>query len=116
MSTPAQLNTNKDSYSLYVRTANELAVRSQKKGNHPFGAVFLVDGEVFEAENTVITDKNNSRHAEMNLVDMLYRRALTIDQISRGIAFASTEPCTMCGTALLMLESNILCMGVQRQN
>lgn len=101
MSTPAQLNTNKDSYSLYIRKANDVAVRSQKKGNHPFGAVFVIDGEIFEAENTVITDKNKSRHAEMNLVDLLSVRALTIDQISRGIVFASTEPCTMCGTALI---------------
>ena len=91
-----------DAYGQYIQQSNNIAVKSQKKGNHPFGAVFVVDGKVFlEAENTVNTDKNHTRHAEMNLVDMIYSKTLTASQLRNGIVAASTEPCTMCTTALL---------------
>ncbi len=91
-----------DDYAQYLAQVNDVARYSQQKGNHPFGAIFVLDGKVLlEAHNTVNTEKNHTRHAEMNLVDKLYASALTADQLRQGIVFASTEPCTMCATALV---------------
>jgi tRNA(Arg) A34 adenosine deaminase TadA len=53
----------------HLLAAIALARQAREKGNHPFGAV-LVDahGEaVLEAENTVVTARDCTGHAESNL-------------------------------------------------
>jgi tRNA(Arg) A34 adenosine deaminase TadA len=62
----------------------------------------LVDGDgrvVLEAENTVLTERDCTSHAELNLVRMASRR---FDQqaLRRHTLFASTEPCAMCAGAI----------------
>jgi tRNA(Arg) A34 adenosine deaminase TadA len=54
----------------FIKQAIQLAYSAREKGNHPFGAV-LVDSQnnvVHTAENTVITSKDRTRHAELNLI------------------------------------------------
>lgn len=85
----------------HLLTAIELARRSRDNGNHPFGAL-LVDarGEVvLEAENTVLTERDCTNHAELNLVRAASSR---LDESTlRGCTlFASTEPCAMCAGAI----------------
>ena len=53
-----------------LRTAFEIAAAARKNGNHPFGAL-LADQQgkiLLTAENTVVTDKDCTAHAETNLV------------------------------------------------
>ena len=85
----------------YMREAIQLASSAKEHGNHPFGALFVVDDEiVIRAENSVLTKKNSSHHAESNLMNLISESSLTKDQIARGIVYTSTEPCAMCCGAI----------------
>lgn len=85
----------------YLRKAIELASRARQHGNHPFGAV-LVDDQgrlLLEAENTVVTSRDCSGHAETNLV----RKAcasLSPELLAGCSLYTSTEPCAMCAGAI----------------
>lgn len=84
----------------HLVAAIEVARRARANGNHPFGAVLVVDGEqVLEAENTVVTGRDRTGHAETNLV-RLAEAKLTSDQLTRATLYTSTEPCAMCAGAI----------------
>jgi len=94
----AALNTDDDRHLL---AAIELARRARENGNHPFGAL-LVDagGEVVvEAENTVVTARDCTGHAETNVMRRATQR---FDPgFLRGCTlYTSTEPCAMCAGAI----------------
>jgi tRNA(Arg) A34 adenosine deaminase TadA len=56
----------------HLLAAIELARRSRANGNHPFGALLVDAGGnvVPEAENTVLTARDCTGHAETNLMRM----------------------------------------------
>lgn len=86
---------------LHLGHAIELAGAAREHGNHPFGAV-LVDarGEiVLVAENTVVTERDCTNHAELNLVSAACR-SLDAAALAGSTLFASTEPCAMCAGAI----------------
>jgi tRNA(Arg) A34 adenosine deaminase TadA len=85
----------------FIRNAIEIARRARDRGNHPFGAL-LVDGEgriVLEAENTVLTDKDCTGHAETNLMRVASGK-YDPDYLAQCTLFTSTEPCPMCAGAI----------------
>ena len=84
----------------HLRTAIALAQRAREHGNHPFGAVLAdADGRnVLEAENTVVTDRDATGHAETNLVRLATRRFAPLE-LAQSTLYASTEPCAMCAGA-----------------
>jgi len=74
----------------------ELAAEARAEGDHPFGALFAIDGEnVAEARNRVNTDHDITAHAETHLVRILERQSL-FDRLAEGTVYASCEPCPMC--------------------
>lgn len=80
----------------FVRQAIALARQARAAGNHPFGALLVVGGEVvLTAMNTVKTDCDPTAHAETNLVAGAIRQ-LSPDQIGRAVLYTSCEPCAMC--------------------
>ena len=80
----------------FVRQAIALARLARLAGNHPFGALLVVDGAVaLTAQNTVATDRDPTAHAETNLVTRAIKN-LSPDQIRRGVLYTSCEPCAMC--------------------
>jgi tRNA(Arg) A34 adenosine deaminase TadA len=85
----------------HLRSAIAVAWRARQHGNHPFGAL-LVDEHnqvVLEAENTVITGRDATGHAETNLVRMA-TQLLSADELARHSLYTSTEPCCMCAGAI----------------
>jgi tRNA(Arg) A34 adenosine deaminase TadA len=71
-----------------------------QKGNHPFGALLVKDGKVLlMAENTVNSENDCTRHAELNLVSRASQE-LEPAILSRSILYTSTEPCAMCAGAI----------------
>ncbi len=85
----------------HLRRAIAVAARARAHGNHPFGAT-LVDEQgtlLLEAENTVITERDTTGHAETNLV-RLASRQLDPDHLARCTLYTSTEPCAMCAGAI----------------
>lgn len=85
----------------YLRRAIVLAGLARDRGNAPFGAVLAdQDGSVLlEAENTRVTDRDCTAHAEANLLrDATHR--FEPDALARCTIYASTEPCAMCAGAI----------------
>jgi tRNA(Arg) A34 adenosine deaminase TadA len=88
-------------HTIYIRHTFEIARTARAKGNHPFGAL-LVDPEgrvLLEAENTVVTEKDCTGHAETNLMRAASRRWPAIF-LSGCTVYTSTEPCPMCAGAI----------------
>jgi tRNA(Arg) A34 adenosine deaminase TadA len=68
----------------YIRRAIQLARQARERGNHPFGAQLVADRQVIlEAENTVVTEADPTKHAEMNLIQSAWRQ-LPPDVIRRS--------------------------------
>ena len=85
----------------HLRSAIAVAWRARAHGNHPFGAI-LVDEHnqvVLEAENTVITEKDCTGHAETNLVRMA-THLFSPEELAHHTLYTSTEPCGMCAGAI----------------
>jgi tRNA(Arg) A34 adenosine deaminase TadA len=85
----------------FLRISFMVAQHAREKGNHPFGAVLVDDhGKILlEAENTVVTAKDCTGHAETNLM----RKATAIYDsqfLAKCTLYASAEPCPMCTGAI----------------
>jgi tRNA(Arg) A34 adenosine deaminase TadA len=95
----------------YIEKTYQLAKSAQAKGNHPFGALLVMEGGViFTAENTVITDNDITRHAELNLVSQA-AQALDPGILRHSILYTSTEPCAMCTGAIYWTGISTLVYG-----
>jgi tRNA(Arg) A34 adenosine deaminase TadA len=80
----------------FALQAIELARQARLAGDHPFGALLVLDGAVvLTARNTVQTDRDPTAHAETNLVARAIRE-LTPEEIRRSVLYTSCEPCAMC--------------------
>ena len=85
-----------ESHNFFIRRAITIANSSKLNGNHPFGALLVLNNEIIlESENTVITLNNPINHAEMNLLNLAWK-ILTKEQIENSILYTSCEPCPMC--------------------
>jgi len=85
----------------FILAALDVARSAREKGNHPFGAL-LVDqaGNILlKAENTVVTERDCTGHAETNLMRMASRR-YDLDFLATCTLYTSTEPCPMCSGAI----------------
>ena len=84
-----------------LRRAIELAAAAREHGNHPFGSV-LADGDgevVLEVENTVVTGRDVTAHAEIELVRAASAR-FEPGTLGACTLYTSTEPCAMCAGAI----------------
>ena len=85
----------------FIRRAIALADQAKRNGNHPFGAL-LVDGQgnvLLEAENTVVTGRDCTGHAEANLMRLASKK-YDGDFLAKCTLYTSTEPCPMCSGAI----------------
>jgi tRNA(Arg) A34 adenosine deaminase TadA len=85
----------------YLRVAIDVARRARDHGNHPFGAL-LVDEKgnvLLEAENTVLTERDCTGHAETNLVRKASQK-FSPEALEKCTLYTSTEPCPMCSGAI----------------
>ena len=85
----------------HLRAAIALAWRAREHGNHPFGAVLVDDQNqiVLQAENTVITGRDCTGHAETNLMRQASQH-FPPEHLARCTLYTSTEPCAMCAGAI----------------
>jgi tRNA(Arg) A34 adenosine deaminase TadA len=86
----------------WLRRSFEVARRARDHGNEPHGAV-LVDPQgnlLLEDENTILTTRDCTGHAETNLVRVASQR-YEPDFLAYCTLYASTEPCVMCAGAIL---------------
>jgi len=96
----------------FTREAILLAANARKKGNAPFGALLARQGEIIlRAENTVVSGKNPTQHAEMNLIQLAWS-SLDANVIRDATLYTSTEPCPMCTGAIFWSEIRCVVFSV----
>lgn len=84
----------------FIRHSVSLARQAREKGNNPFGACLVKDGEIIlNAENTICSDRDPTKHAESNLVSLAAQK-LDPETIGESTLYTSTEPCAMCAGAI----------------
>ena len=96
-----------------MRRAIEIAADSRAHGNHPFGAL-LADEErhiLLEAENTVVTGKDCTGHAETNLMRKACKE-FDRDTLAKCTIYTSTEPCPMCVGAIFWANVGKVVFGL----
>lgn len=85
---------------VHLRRAIQVSIDARAHGNHPFGAILVIgDGRILEAENTVLTDRDVTGHAETNLVRLAWRE-LDVTELAASTLYTSCEPCAMCAGAM----------------
>ena len=84
-----------------LRTAIKVAQEARDHGNHPFGAILVDENNqvLLQAENSVVTGKDCTGHAETNLM-RLATQHYPPEQLSACTLYTSTEPCVMCAGAI----------------
>jgi tRNA(Arg) A34 adenosine deaminase TadA len=89
-----------DDHQFYLRRAIAVAARARANGNHPFGALLVgPDGAILmEAENSCLTTRDRTGHAERNLMSRA-SVAYDADFLARCTLYTSAEPCAMCAGA-----------------
>jgi tRNA(Arg) A34 adenosine deaminase TadA len=100
-----------------LRHVLELARLAREHGNHPFGSL-LVDADgvvVVEAENTVLTERDWTGHAELNALRSA-GMSLGLRNLAGYTLYASTEPCAMCTSAAYWagVERIVFALGAER--
>ena len=84
----------------FIRRCVALAEEAVRRGNAPFGALLVADGQVrLTACNEVVTTSDSTRHAELALVSDACRR-LDAAVLAGSTLYSSTEPCVMCCGAI----------------
>jgi tRNA(Arg) A34 adenosine deaminase TadA len=85
----------------HLRTAVSVARNARNNGNHPFGATLVDDtgSQVLSAENSVVTGRDATGHAETNLVRLASGRYAP-EELAGYTLYTSTEPCAMCAGAI----------------
>jgi tRNA(Arg) A34 adenosine deaminase TadA len=79
----------------------EVARRSMRSGNHPFGAI-LVDRNrkvLIETENGYMPAHDGTAHAERLLATEACR-TLKVEVLAGATMYSSAEPCAMCAGAI----------------
>jgi tRNA(Arg) A34 adenosine deaminase TadA len=99
-----------------LEAAIETALSAREHGNHPFGAV-LADSSgkiLLRAENTVVTSRDITAHAELNLV-----REATSNYEPEFLAtctlYSSTEPCPMCAGGIFWSNIRRVVYGLSEE-
>jgi len=85
----------------HLRTAIVAARLAREHGNHPFGAILVDENDqvLLQAENTVLTERDCTGHAETNLM-RLASQHFSPEKLSICTLYTSTEPCAMCAGAI----------------
>jgi tRNA(Arg) A34 adenosine deaminase TadA len=85
----------------HLQIAIAVAWQARDHGNHPFGAILVDENNqvLLQAENTVVTGKDCTGHAETNLM-RLATQHLPPEKLATSTLYTSTEPCAMCAGAI----------------
>jgi tRNA(Arg) A34 adenosine deaminase TadA len=85
----------------HLRAAIAVSRSARARGNEPYGAVLVAaDGALLgTAENTQVTARDCTGHAETNLLRALAPR-LDRAALADATLYASGEPCPMCAGAI----------------
>lgn len=96
---------------IFMERAATLAEQAVRRGNEPFGAVLVKNGEiVFESENKIYTAHDPTYHAEAGLIREFCAKT-GITNLSDYTLYSSCEPCFMCSGAMVWVKLGRLVYG-----
>jgi tRNA(Arg) A34 adenosine deaminase TadA len=105
------LKSGETDHSAFITRSYELAREAAARGDHPFSALLVVDGQIaLECLNTVNSAGDKTRHPELDIL-RLAAKQLSPEEWTRATLYASTEPCTMCSGAIYWSEITELVYG-----
>lgn len=88
----------------FMKKAIEASRAAMRRGNEPFGAVLVKDGEiVYTCENKIYTEHDPSYHAETGLLREFCAKTGVTD-LREYTLYASCEPCFMCSGTMVWLK------------
>lgn len=83
-----------------LQQAIDIAIKGQKNGGGPFGAVIAKDGEpIVTCHNQVTNHNDPTAHAEVEAIRQACQKLNTFDLSGYDI-YCSCEPCPMCLAAI----------------
>ncbi len=101
----------------HLRATIDLSKRARENGNEPFAALLAgPGGEVLmEAQNTQLTERDITGHAETNLARRAFRD-IEEDILEQATLYSSCEPCPMCAGAIYWagIGRVVYALGAQR--
>ncbi len=84
----------------FMQLALDKAKEGVDKGQSPFGACIVRDGEVIACEHNIVWESTDiTAHAEVTAVRTANNKLKSID-LSGCIIYSTCEPCPMCFTAI----------------
>ena len=96
---------------VFMREAIRLSELAVERGNEPFGAVLVKDGEiVYENENQIHTGADPTFHAEAGLLRRFCAEYKVTD-LRDYTLYSSCEPCFMCSGAMVWTKLGRLVYG-----
>jgi tRNA(adenine34) deaminase len=95
-----------------LRLAIEEAKLSKQSGNQGYGAVVVLGQAILsQAHDTAVTDRDPSRHAEVNAIRQAVQ-AQGDGNLSGAILFSTCEPCPMCSSLAVWANLTTIVYGV----
>jgi tRNA(Arg) A34 adenosine deaminase TadA len=86
----------------HLEQAVALATENAGRGQLPFGAIVVRDGEVLgRGVNTTLRDHDPSAHAEVEAVRDACRTHGVLD-LTGAVIYTSCEPCPMCNSTAVL--------------
>ena len=83
----------------YMKIALQLAQPAMDKGDEPFGAILVKDGQVVaKSENSIVSLSDPTKHAELKIISDYTQLTKQVD-LSDYTMYTSCEPCFMCSGA-----------------
>lgn len=105
------MSTAMETHATFMKAAIQASQSAIEHGNPPFGAVLVHNGEIIlTAENTAITEKDVTGHAETNLVREA-SQTFSPEILTQCTLYTSTEPCPMCAGAIYAARIPIVVIG-----
>ena len=115
MPSPLETTIDQSNHLCFIERCFELAAEAVEQGNHPFGALLVLDGRVIaESRNEVVTSKDATRHAELLVLHLGLPRVAPMDR-ERVVLYTSTEPCAMCSGAAYWSRIGHIVFGCSAQ-
>ncbi|MEQ1709633.1 MAG: nucleoside deaminase [Terricaulis sp.] len=95
----------------YITKAIELSRRSAMNGDHPFGALVVVNGEIVaHSQNQSERTRDNAQHAELAAM-LSAAKTLAVQSLDGATLYSSTEPCAMCAALMHWYDVKRLVYG-----
>ena len=95
----------------FMKEAIRLSREAARRGNEPFGAVLVRDGQIVHTnENQIYSRHDFTAHAELGLIQAFCAETGVTD-LHEYTLYSSCEPCFMCSGSIVCMKLGRLVYG-----